>query len=164
MIERGPLMPGTSSPSTNFSWDTRMWTAAAVVKPDTRVSDRYTTIKPTCKRPMASCEEDKNEKEPWKVFSKGSKWPVYLMVLRVPGKSPWGRSWRRPPGLSAGSRSGFQSLWCWPVAHRLGQGGSPQRPPLGSGLGTILRVCWGEGWGEKTLWGHNTSNLILWNW
>lgn len=64
MIERGPLMPGTSSPSTNFSWDTRMWIAAAVVKPDTRVSDRYTTIKPTCKRPMASCEDDKNEKGP----------------------------------------------------------------------------------------------------
>lgn len=57
MIESGPLRPGTVSPNTNLSWDTRMWTAAAVVKPDTRVSDRYTTMKPTCRRPMASCME-----------------------------------------------------------------------------------------------------------
>lgn len=63
MAERGPLKLETSSPSTNFSWDTTMWIAAAVVKPDTRLSDRYTTIKPTCKTPMASCEGDKNEKE-----------------------------------------------------------------------------------------------------
>lgn len=54
MIESGPLMPGTVNPSTNLSWDTRMWTAAAVVKPDTRVSDRYMTTKPTCITPMAS--------------------------------------------------------------------------------------------------------------
>lgn len=55
MVESGPLMPGTLSPNTNFSWDTRMVTAAAVVKPDTKVSDRYTTMKPTCRTPMASC-------------------------------------------------------------------------------------------------------------
>lgn len=54
MIESGPLMPGTCSPNTNLSWDTRMWMAAAVVKPDTRVSDRYMTTKPTCRIPIAS--------------------------------------------------------------------------------------------------------------
>lgn len=53
-MARGPLMPGTCSPNTNLSWDTRMWMAAAVVKPDTRVSDRYMTTKPTCRAPMAS--------------------------------------------------------------------------------------------------------------
>ena len=54
MRERGPLMPGTCSPNTNLSCDTRMWMAAAVVKPDTRVSDRYMTTKPTWRTPMAS--------------------------------------------------------------------------------------------------------------
>lgn len=54
MRASGPLMPGTTSPNTNLSWDTRMWTAAAVVKPDTRVSDRYMTTKPTCRTPIAS--------------------------------------------------------------------------------------------------------------
>lgn len=47
-------MPGTCSPSTNFSCDTRMWMAAAVVKPETSVSDRYMTTKPTCMTPIAS--------------------------------------------------------------------------------------------------------------
>ena len=56
MMESGPLKPGTSRPNTNFNWDTRMWTAAAVVNPDTRVSDRYMTMKPTCSTPMASWE------------------------------------------------------------------------------------------------------------
>lgn len=56
MMARGPLMPGTCSPNTNLSWDTSMWTAAAVVKPDTRMSDRYMTTKPTWRRPIASCK------------------------------------------------------------------------------------------------------------
>lgn len=47
-------MPGTVNPSTNFSCDTRMWIAAAVVKPETRVSDRYMTTKPTCRTPIAN--------------------------------------------------------------------------------------------------------------
>ena len=63
MMASGPLMPGTVNPNTNLSWDTRMWTAAAVVKPDTRVSDRYTTIKPTCRRPMPSCTRQKIEEK-----------------------------------------------------------------------------------------------------
>lgn len=54
MMENGPLRPGTCRPSTNLSCDTRMWMAAAVVKPDTRVSDRYMTTKPTCSKPIAS--------------------------------------------------------------------------------------------------------------
>lgn len=54
MSARGPLRPGTVSPNTNLSWDTKMWTAAAVVKPDTRVSDRYMTTNPTCRIPIAS--------------------------------------------------------------------------------------------------------------
>lgn len=54
MIASGPLMPGTVNPITNLSWDTRMWMAAAVVKPDTRVSDRYMTTKPICRTPIAS--------------------------------------------------------------------------------------------------------------
>ncbi|KAG9345702.1 hypothetical protein JZ751_008846 [Albula glossodonta] len=37
MMARGPLKPGTVSPKTNFSCDTRMWTAAAVVNPETSV-------------------------------------------------------------------------------------------------------------------------------
>lgn len=52
-------MPGTSKPNTNLSWDTKIWTAAAVVKPDTRVSDRYTTINPNCRIPMASYKEER---------------------------------------------------------------------------------------------------------
>lgn len=54
IIDRGPLGLGICSPNTNLSWDTRMWMAAAVVKPDTRVSDRYMTTKPTCSIPIAS--------------------------------------------------------------------------------------------------------------
>lgn len=56
MRDKIPLRPGTSNPKMNLSWDTRIWTAAAVVKPDTRVSERYTTMKPTCRRPMPSCK------------------------------------------------------------------------------------------------------------
>lgn len=59
-------MPGTFNPNTNLSCDTRMWTAAAVVKPDTRVSDRYTTMKPTCRTPRASytrIEEQEEDEE-----------------------------------------------------------------------------------------------------
>lgn len=63
MRDRIPLRPGTSNPKMNLSWDTRMWTAAAVVKPDTRVSDRYTTMKPTCRRPMASCRKEGSHSE-----------------------------------------------------------------------------------------------------
>lgn len=54
MMAKGPLKPGTSSPRTNLSWETRMWMAAAVVKPDTKLSERYMTTKPTCRTPMAS--------------------------------------------------------------------------------------------------------------
>ena len=63
MRASGPLMPGTTSPNTNLSWDTRMWTAAAVVKPDTRVSDRYMTTKPTCRTPIVSWR--RNERSRW---------------------------------------------------------------------------------------------------
>ena len=63
MRARGPLRPGTTRPNTNFNWDTRMWTAAAVVNPDTRVSDRYMTMKPTCSTPMASWEMEAERRE-----------------------------------------------------------------------------------------------------
>lgn len=69
MRDKIPLRPFTSNPKMNLSWETRIWMAAAVVKPDTRVSDRYTTMKPTWRRPMASCRKE------WKVFSKGSHSP-----------------------------------------------------------------------------------------
>lgn len=68
-MDKIPLMPGTFNPKMNLSWDTRIWIAAAVVKPDTRVSDRYTTMKPTCRRPMASCRKE------WKAFSESSHSP-----------------------------------------------------------------------------------------
>lgn len=135
MIERGPLMPGTFNPNTNLSWDTRMWTAAAVVKPETIVSDRYTTMKPTCRTPMASCAGEKNLLGCFKSLI-WSRW--YKDKVKLPGKSPWGRSLRKPPRLSADPGSGPQSQWCWQVVHILGPGGSPQFPPLGSGLGRIL--------------------------
>lgn len=82
MRDKIPLMPGTSNPKMNLSWDTRIWTAAAVVKPDTRVSDRYTTMKPTCRRPMASCRKE------WKACSQGWHSP-YTDWLLTGTKNTW---------------------------------------------------------------------------
>lgn len=127
-----PLMPGTFNPRMNFSWDTRICMAAAVVKPDTRVSDRYTTMKPTCRRPMASCRKE------WKAgltkgfYSPNTDWHL-TGTKKIPGKSQQGRSLMRLPGLSA-----HLSLLCFDRPYCPVPDGSPQPQSSGSGLGTIL--------------------------
>lgn len=142
MIESGPVKPWTVSPNTNLSCDTRMWTAAAVVKPDTRVSDRYTTMKPTCRRPMASCSRQGNKEMSSRSFPQFSLKKKHVwsgLVSDLPGKPPTGRSQRRPPGPSGGPWTDLQTRGCLLVVRSLGPDGSPQLPPSGSALGRSLR-------------------------
>ncbi len=142
MRESGPLMPGTVNPNTNLSWDTTMWTAAAVVKPDTRVSDRYTTIKPTCRTPMASCTGQKHEEKRSLVSTLGtcritgmgwyrdtikSTWKIPIRKVTEEATRTLCSSWDRPSKLvrlAAGPSSGTRRVTTAPTI-RLRTGKEP---------------------------------------
>ena len=53
---KGPLNPGTIIPSRSFIWDVRTWKAAAVVKPDTNISDKNTLKEPNWRMPNNVCK------------------------------------------------------------------------------------------------------------